>query len=102
MNTENPSTAPVQTRRRLIQAGVTLPVWSAPVLTAVVLPAHAQTSMCMTIRTVGGPLSGHASGAATCQSACEAEASSQGALLCAVRETPTATGTDCQCDFEVP
>jgi len=70
------------------------------VINAVVLPAHAQTSMCVTDMTVGGPLSGNASGATTCQTACEAEANSLDAQLCAVRETPTASGVDCACDID--
>jgi len=79
--------------------------WSKPILDAVVLPAHAQTSMamCVTDTTVGGPLIGHPSGAATCQAACEAEAVSQNAELCAVDESVDASGaTQCECELDLP
>jgi len=103
MKTINPD---ISKRKVLGVAGATLlsPIWSQPVIKAVVLPAHAQTSvaMCMTDMTVGGPLAGNASGAATCQAACEAEAASFNAQLCEVRETPTVTGTDCACDLDLP
>ena len=78
------------------------PLWVKPVINAVVLPAHAQTSMCMTDTTVGGPLAGNASGAANCQAACEFEAQTVNAELCEVRETETATGIDCACDLDLP
>jgi len=93
------TTPDLSKRKALGLASVTLlsPVWSQPVIKAVVLPAHAQTSMCITDMTVGGPLAGNASGATTCQAACEAEAA-----LCEVRETPTVTGTDCACDLDLP
>jgi hypothetical protein len=91
-------------KRRLFQTAATLPVWSTPVIAAVVLPAHAQTStsMCITETTVGGPLAGHPSGAATCQAACESEATNLNAQLCDVRETPTGAGVDCSCDLDLP
>jgi len=81
--------------------------WTKPLVNSVMLPAHAQTSaldpmMCTTVTTVGGPLQGNASGATTCQAACEDEAAAQNAELCDVRETATATGTDCACDFDLP
>lgn len=78
------------------------PLWVKPVINAVVLPAHAQTSMCMTDMTVGGPLIGNASGADNCQAACEFEAESQGAQLCAVEEVTTSNGVDCSCDIDLP
>ena len=78
------------------------PLWVKPGINAVVLPAHAQTSMCMTDTTVGGPLAGNASGAASCQAACEFEAQDANAQLCEVRETQTASGTDCACDLDLP
>lgn len=78
------------------------PLWIKPVVNSVVLPAHAQTSMCMTDMTVGGPLAGNASGATSCQAACEFEAQAANAQLCEVRETQTATGTDCACDLDLP
>jgi len=98
------TTPDLSKRKALGLASVTLlsPVWSQPVIKAVVLPAHAQTSMCVTDMTVGGPLVGNASGATTCQAACEAEAASMNAQLCEVRETPTVTGTDCACDLDLP
>jgi len=76
--------------------------WSKPIINAVVLPAHAQTS-CMTDSSIGGPLLGNPSGAATCQAACEAEAAAQGAQLCAVTETiDAANATQCGCDVDLP
>jgi hypothetical protein len=78
--------------------------WSKPIVDAVILPAHAQTSMmCVTDTTVGGPLIGNASGATTCQAACEAEATAQSAQLCAVTETLDSGGaTICGCDLDLP
>lgn len=80
---------------------ISVPIWLKPTINAVILPAHAQTSMCETEITVGGPLSGHPSGALTCQAACEAEAMDRNAQLCAVRETDTVNGTDCACDLDL-
>lgn len=78
--------------------------WTKPLIDAVVLPAHAQTSeieMCMSNTSVGGPLIGNASGADNCQAACEAEATSQNAELCDVTESTDASGaTQCRCDLE--
>ena len=72
-------------------------------MNAVVLPAHAQTSMCITDTMVGGPLAGNPSGATTCQAACEAEAAAQNAQLCNVTETVDAMGaTQCGCDLDLP
>jgi hypothetical protein len=78
--------------------------WVTPVINAVMLPAHAQTSvMCTTDITVGGPLIGHSSGAASCQEACEAEAFDQSAQLCAVNESLDGLGgTQCGCDLDLP
>ena len=77
--------------------------WVSPVVNAVVLPAHAQTSMCVTDVTVGGPLAGHPSGATTCQAACEAEAVAQNAQLCAVDEFVDANNdTQCDCELDLP
>ena len=77
--------------------------WVAPVVNAVILPAHAQTSICTTDITVGGPLAGHPSGAATCQAACEAEAVAQNAQLCAVDEFVDVSGaTQCDCELDLP
>ncbi len=77
--------------------------WSKPIVDSVLLPAHAQTSMCVTDSTVGGPLVGNASGATTCQAACEAEATSQSAQLCLVTETTDSSGaTQCACDIDLP
>lgn len=92
-------------RRKLLAVtavATTSPLWAKPVINAVVLPAHAQTSMCMTDMTVGGPLAGNASGATSCQAACEFEAESQGAQLCAVEEINTPSGIDCSCDLDLP
>lgn len=94
-----------QQRRRLLaftSVAALSPVWIKPVINSVVLPVHAQTSMCMTDTTVGGPLAGNASGSTTCQAACEFEAQSVSAQLCEVRETDTATSTDCACDLDLP
>ena len=77
--------------------------WSKPIIRSVILPAHAQTSICVTDITVGGPLVGHSSGATTCQAACEAEAAAQSAQLCSVTETVDAGGaTQCGCDLDLP
>jgi hypothetical protein len=77
--------------------------WSKPIIDSVILPAHAQTSLCATDTTVGGPLIGNASGATTCQAACEAEATAQNAQLCAVSETVDSGGaTQCSCDLDLP
>lgn len=76
--------------------------WSKPVIDAVILPAHAQTS-CITDTTAGGPLIGNASGAMNCQDACEAEATSQNAQLCSVTETLNASNeVQCGCDLDLP
>jgi len=75
--------------------------WSQPIIRSVVLPAHAQTSMCTADTTVGGPLLGNSSGADNCQTACEDEAQSQGAQLCSVEESVDASGaTQCNCDLD--
>ncbi|MEO0368683.1 MAG: hypothetical protein AAF197_07850 [Pseudomonadota bacterium] len=77
--------------------------WSKPVINAVVLPAHAQTSLCVTDSTVGGPLVGNPYGATTCQSACEQEAAANGAQLCMVTETlDSSSATICNCDIDLP
>lgn len=94
---------PNHSKRVLIGAGaiaLSAPIWLKPVINTVILPAHAQTSMCVTDMTVGGPLAGNASGATSCQAACEVEAADLNAQLCEVRETTTATGTDCACDID--
>lgn len=92
------------TRRSLLKGVGVASVWSTPIVSSIVLPAHAQTSaaICITDRTVGGPLAGNASGATTCQAACEFEAASEGAELCDVREISTGSGTDCSCDLDLP
>ena len=95
----------IKARRKMLGVAAVVglsPIWSKPVVNSVLLPAHAQTSMCMTDATVGWPLAGNASGALTCQAACEVEAADQSAQLCEVREIPTATGTDCACDLDLP
>ena len=76
--------------------------WVAPVVNAVILPAHAQTSICTTDITVGGPLAGHPSGAANCQDACEAEAVAQSAQLCSVDEFIGSGATQCDCELDLP
>jgi len=81
------------------------PLWSKPLINAVILPAHAQTSaaMCVADTTVGGPLVGNASGATTCQAACEFEADAIGpnAEVCEVNEiTNSSGGVDCACDID--
>ena len=76
--------------------------WTKPMVDAMVLPAHAQTSMCVADTVAGGPLAGHPSGAATCQAACEAEAATAGAQLCSVIETVDAAGTQCECNLDNP
>jgi hypothetical protein len=78
--------------------------WTRPIVNAVVLPAHAQTSTtCVTDSTVGGPLIGNPYGATNCQEACEAEAADLGAALCSVEETVDGSGaTQCGCDIDLP
>lgn len=79
--------------------------WAEPIVNSIMLPAHAQTSpaMCVTDTTIGGPLLGNPSGAATCQAACEAEANSRGAQLCDVVESVDASGaTQCDCELDLP
>lgn len=105
-----PRPAATRERRKLLMviggggmAAAVLPgKWSKPIIDAVVLPAHAQTSMCVADTLAGGPLTGHPSGATTCQAACESEAAAQGAQLCSVTETVDATGTQCQCNLDKP
>lgn len=104
MNNKTQQTDP--SKRKLLGLGASLsttaalsPLWAKPVVNAVILPAHAQTS-CITDMTVGGPLSGNPSGATSCQAACEDEATSLGAQLCNVIETPTMSGTDCSCEID--
>ncbi len=99
------TTDEVKVRRAVLGKALVVgmsPIWAKPMVNSIVLPAHAQTSMCVTDMTVGGPLFGNASGATSCQAACEAEATSRNAQLCAVIETPTATGTDCTCELDLP
>jgi hypothetical protein len=99
-------------RRRLLTcitvggaAGIAMPAaWVSPIINSVVLPAHAQTSAaCVTDAQAGGPLLGNASGATSCQAACEAEAATQGAQLCSVTETiDSASAVQCGCDLDLP
>ena len=85
-----------------IVAGTAPTKWSKPVISSVLLPAHAQTS-CTTDAVVGGPLLGHSSGAANCQLACEAEAADLNAQLCSVEETIDMAGaTQCSCSVDLP
>ena len=93
-----------RSRRALLKGVGWASVWSTPIVSSIVLPVHAQTSaaICETDSTVGGPLAGNPSGAATCEAACEFEAASEGAELCDVRETSTGSGTDCSCDLDLP
>ena len=98
-------TSQAKQRRRLLTTGAIAglaPVWGKPLINSIVLPAHAQTSMCVTDMTVGGPLTGNAFGATSCQAACEAEAASLNAQLCAVEENQTPSGVDCSCDLDLP
>ena len=109
MKTTN--TESLRQRRRLISlsllggAVASQEVWVRPVVSAIVLPSHAQTSpaMCVVDATVGGPLAGHPSGASTCQAACEAEAADQGAELCDVVESVDASNAiQCECSLDLP
>ncbi|WP_189398575.1 hypothetical protein [Arenicella chitinivorans] len=105
MHNEKQRDLDASTSRRSLLKGVGLgSVWSTPIVSSILLPAHAQTSaaICATDSTVGGPLSGNPSDAATCQAACEFEAASEGAQLCDVREVSTGSGTDCSCDLDLP
>ena len=97
------TTDKIKARRAVLGKAVVVgmsPIWVKPVVNSVILPTHAQTSMCVADMAVGGPLSGNPSGATTCQAACDAEATARNAQLCAVIETPTATGTDCTCEID--
>ncbi|GHA18240.1 hypothetical protein GCM10008090_29770 [Arenicella chitinivorans] len=100
----NAASSTLRTRRALFGLATTAalaPLWAKPVVNTIVLPAHAQTSVCVTDTTVGGPLAGAPDNPPNCQVACEAEAARENALLCEVRETPTDSGTDCACDIDV-
>lgn len=94
-----------RSRRHFLSVGTITafsPLWVTPIIRTVVLPVHAQTSAaCVTDATVGGPLAGNASGAATCQAACEAEANIRNAQLCSVTETNPASGTECACELDL-
>ena len=85
-------------------AAVAIPSrWSKPIIDSVILPAHAQTSMCTADATTGGPLIGNGFGAATCEAACEAEAISLNAQLCSFDETTDVLGAvQCGCDIDLP
>lgn len=86
-----------------VAAGSIPASWVAPVIDSVILPAHAQTSMCVAdpAAFAGGPLVGNASGATTCQASCEAEATAAGAQLCAVTESLDASNnTICGCELD--
>ncbi len=77
--------------------------WVKPVLSSVVLPAHAQTSLCTVDTVVGGPLIGHPSGASTCQAACEFEADAESAQLCNVTESlDSSNAVICSCELDLP
>ncbi|NND01135.1 MAG: hypothetical protein HKN85_13220 [Gammaproteobacteria bacterium] len=84
-----------------VAAGTLPGNWSRPIINAVILPAHAQTS-CVADAQVGGPLTGHPSGSATCQAACQSEADALGAQLCEVTETVVGGATQCACDIDLP
>ena len=97
-------------RRRLITClsagglavGVVPAQWSRPLVDSVLLPAHAQTTTCVTNSRVSGPLLGHPSKAENCQDACEAQAMDQGAQLCEVTETMDDAGAvQCACDLQM-
>ena len=93
----------IKARRAVLGKAVVVgmsPIWVKPVVNSVILPTHAQTSMCVADMAFGGPLSGNPRGATTCQAACDAEATARNAQLCTVIETPTATGTDCTCEID--
>lgn len=99
-------------RRRILRnlaalagvASIALPAqWSRPIANSVLLPAHAQTSVCVVDSTVGGPLIGNPSGAGTCQTACADLAAADGANLCLVTESVDGTGaTICDCALDLP
>lgn len=77
--------------------------WVKPVISSVVLPAHAQTSLCTVDTIVGGPLVGHPSGASTCQAACEFEADAESAQLCNVTESlDSSNAVICSCELDLP
>lgn len=77
--------------------------WVKPVISSVVLPAHAQTSLCTVDTIVGGPLVGHPSGASTCQAACEFEADAESAQLCNVTESlDSSSAVICSCELDLP
>ena len=87
----------------IVAAGMAPKKWSTPVINSVVLPAHAQTSICVTDTTRAGPLIGHPSGAMNCADACDSEATSLSGQLCNVEETVDGMGaTQCSCDIDLP
>jgi len=67
--------------------------WAKPVINAVVLPAHAQTT-CLVDTIVGGPLAGNPHNASSCRTACQAEAIVQDAKLCGFEEIPADNGPE--------
>ena len=100
---------PDLSRRNLLVVGGAVSVgvaatpaaWKTPIINQVMIPAHAQTSMCVADTSVGGPLAGHPSGALTCEAACEAEATALNGQLCSFSETIDGSGaTQCGCEID--
>ncbi|MEE9447616.1 MAG: hypothetical protein V3V09_06625 [Arenicellales bacterium] len=92
-------------RRNVLSAfilGAGCSVWVQPIVNAVVLPAHGQTSQCITDKVMGGSLQGNPAQADSCQAACEFVAEQQNAQLCLVETTEPATGTQCSCELDLP
>ncbi len=89
-------------RRKVIGLSLlALPVaWKTPIVKSVVLPAHAQTSICVADTQAGGPLSGNPYGATNCQDACAGEAANIGGELCSVSESGSTTNPDCLCQID--
>ncbi len=92
-------------RRNLLGAailGTGCHIWSRPVVDTVILPAHAQTSVCVTDETVGGPIEGNPAQADSCPAACEFVAQQENAQLCLAETTELASGTECSCELDLP
>lgn len=84
---------------RVLTAGAVPLLWQSPIVTSVILPAHATTTdTCDSVRQVGGPLIGNPYGAESCQEACEAFTADNDLKLCAVSEDDGPGGIQCTCD----
>ena len=98
-------------RRKLLQgvllgtlaAPAVLPSrWSKPLVNAVLLPAHAQTSaaVCNANLTTQGPIEANPFGATNCNDACESSAMEVDAKLCTVESRIIADKEECFCHMD--